>query len=132
KLGYSIVHEDYFDTIKVQLPIPLNITSLKEIAESNGLNFRYIDFQHIGISLNETVSDEDLNAILMVFAAAAGLEPLLVSMEGKKIAIPAKLKRSTPFLSHEVFNRFHSETELMRYIKKLENRDLSLTHSMIS
>ncbi|MGY5851644.1 aminomethyl-transferring glycine dehydrogenase [Salegentibacter sp. F14] len=127
-LGFEQVNTAFFDTLQIRA----NANSVKDIAEKKEINFYYPDAETVLISLNETTNLEDINHIISVFAqlAAKELSPLEELSEEEKI--PTELKRKTEFLTHEVFNAYHSETELMRYIKKLERKDLSLNHSMIS
>ncbi|HQO87588.1 MAG TPA: aminomethyl-transferring glycine dehydrogenase, partial [Bacteroidia bacterium] len=104
--------------------------SVRDMAEANLINFRYKG-NSVGVSIDETTSDEDLKDILRVFAASIGKKSIAaVSLNGN--AIPAALLRSSEFLTNAVFNTHHSETEMLRYIKRLENKDLALNHSMIS
>jgi glycine dehydrogenase len=128
KLGFSQLNSSFFDTILIKA----DAAKVKEIAERNEVNFYYPSSEAVAISLNEATNLDDLNAILSIFAEAAQKEPVKLSKltEGNKI--PAAVERKTEFLQNDVFNAYHSETELMRYIKKLERKDLSLTHSMIS
>ena len=119
--GYEIVHEQFFDTIRI-LTNKNSIKELRESAELNNMNFRYFDNGDIGISLDETVSDQDLIDILSIFK----------SKISQKNNFNLSLNRKSPFLTHEVFNQYHSETEMMRYIHKLETKDLTLNTSMIS
>ena len=119
--GYEIVHEQFFDTIRI-LKDENSIKELRESAELNNMNFRYFDNGDIGISLDETVSDQDLIDILSIFK----------SKISQKNSFNLSLNRKSSFLTHEVFNQYHSETEMMRYIHKLETKDLTLNTSMIS
>src|SRR5690606_39838408 len=98
----------------------------------NEVNFYYIDNNHVQIALNETTNIDDINQIIAIFAKALDKEALKVTELSKTSAIENSLLRTSTFLQHEVFNSYHSETALMRYIKKLERKDLSLNHSMIS
>jgi glycine dehydrogenase len=128
-LGYTQQNTIYFDTLNIVVPSAERITSL---ATAAAMNFRYIDATHVGISLNETTLPEDIPAIVAVFAEAAGRaghngHVRLDHME----VYPPPFQRTSPFLTHPVFSMYHSESEMMRYIKHLENKDLSLTHSMI-
>lgn len=133
KLGYTIENKIWFDTLTLSLPPLANPTSIKEIAEKNHVNFRYDENNKIGISLDETTSVQDVLAIICILAEAVSEKAVDEIKEGKvKSPIAGNIKRSSAFLTHPVFNTYHSESEMMRYIKKLENRDLSLTHSMIS
>jgi len=128
KLGVYNVNTAFFDTISVKA----YAANVKTIAEKNGVNFFYPDAETISISLNETTSLADLNQIVAIFAEATGKESFNVATLSSTNTIPASLERSSSFLTHEVFNNHHSESQLMRYIKKLERKDLSLNHSMIS
>jgi len=128
KLGYTIADGVFFDTLKLTHTDNAKIHALADAAR---INFRHAS-DGLGISLDETTSVDDLNAILAVFAQAAGKSaPVLTEAQVAAQTMLVK-PRQKAFLSHPVFNSYHSETEMMRYIKRLENRDLSLTHSMIS
>lgn len=96
------------------------------------MNFFYADNETISISINETTSLNDLNQIIAIFAEATGKDSFKVSELSSNNNFPTSLERTSTFLQHEVFNNHHSESQLMRYIKKLERKDLSLNHSMIS
>ena len=128
KLGYTVSEEIFFDTLKLTHTDNVKIHLLAETAQ---INFRYTD-DGLTIALDQTTDSDDLNAIIAVFAQAAGKEVVQVSetqVFGQQASIN---KRRSPILQHPVFNTYHSESEMMRYIKRLENKDLSLTHSMIS
>jgi len=129
KLGYKIENENFFDTLKVSGTDNAKIKSLAEAAE---INFRYLD-NAITISVDQTTNADDLNAIIEVFAKAAGKAVATTLTEEIVFSQKSTLKlRSSNILTHPIFNSYHSESEMMRYIKRLENKDLSLTHSMIS
>ena len=128
KLGVYQTNTAFFDTISVKA----DAVKVKAIAEKQEVNFFYIDNQTISISLNETTSLSDLNQIITIFAEATGKEAFTVSGLSSQNNFPTSLERTSTFLQHEVFNNHHSESQLMRYIKKLERKDLSLNHSMIS
>ena len=119
--GYKIVHDQFFDTIRIALS-KQSSQDLKESAESINLNFRYYDNGDIGISLDETISKGDLTDILSVFS----------SKLSKDNNFNLSLNRESDLLRHNVFNLYHSETEMMRYIHRLETKDLTLNTSMIS
>ncbi|RIV46986.1 aminomethyl-transferring glycine dehydrogenase [Flagellimonas pelagia] len=123
------LNTSFFDTIKVKFS---SIGKLKEVCETRGINLNYIDQETVSISLNEATSEEDLKLLLSCFIVSQEDKKEFSFESGIKEVIPASLQRNTPFLEHEVFNSYHSETELMRYIKKLERKDLALNHSMIS
>ncbi len=126
-LGCYQINSSYFDTIVVKA----DAAKVKAVAENNMVNFYYIDENTISISVNETTSLADIQMIVRIFAEALDKDITVPeSLEGKS-AIPEKAQRSSEFLKHEVFNRYHSETALMRYIKMLERKDLALNHSMI-
>ncbi len=127
KAGFKVVNNSWFDTLTVEVD---DAESVRDMAEANLINFRY-NGNSVGVSIDETTSDEDLKDILRVFAASIGKKSIAaVSLNGN--AIPAALLRSSEFLTNAVFNTHHSETEMLRYIKRLENKDLALNHSMIS
>ncbi|WP_257456373.1 aminomethyl-transferring glycine dehydrogenase [Archangium lipolyticum] len=131
KLGYGANYENVFDTLRVEAAPP-HIRAILSAAEAKGMNFRRIDERAVGLSLDEATRPADVEAILSVFA---GGKPLGFTLEelGAELrsTLPEGLRRTTPFLTHPVFNSYHSETEMLRYIRRLESRDLSLTHSMI-
>ncbi|MGG7035321.1 MAG: aminomethyl-transferring glycine dehydrogenase [Flavobacterium sp.] len=128
KMGIQQTNTSFFDTIRVKA----DAAKVRAIAERNEVNFCYIDADTISISLNETVNLNDINTIVAIFAEATGKTAVTVTELSNETTIPQNLNRTSAFLTHEVFNSYHSETSLMRYIKKLERRDLSLNHSMIS
>jgi glycine dehydrogenase len=132
RYGFEVINPFYFDTLTFKIPDSVEAGDLKQIAESFSCNFRFTASDNISVSLDETTSLEDVNTILNVFANAskmnfktAGTTPVT------KEAIPSSLKRTSGFLTHPVFNNFHSETAMMRYIKTLENKDLALNRTMI-
>jgi glycine dehydrogenase len=128
KLGVYQTNTAFFDTISVKA----DATKVKSIAEKQEVNFFYIDNETISISVNETTSINDINQIISIFAEAAGASNFTISQLANASMIPNNLERTSTFLQHDVFNNHHSESQLMRYIKKLERKDLSLNHSMIS
>lgn len=128
KLGYTVEKGAFFDTLKIT---GSSTAQIKQLAEAAEINLRYTDMA-ITVSVDQTTDAADLNKIIEVFAEAAGKEATLITEEiifKQKAVINT---RKSEILSHPVFNSFHSESEMMRYIKRLENKDLSLTHSMIS
>ena len=128
KLGFNQENETYFDTIKVTA----DTVTLRPIAEAHEMNFNYIDGKTLSISLNETVGVNEVNAILAVFSKAFNKEFSAISEFETAPDYIKGLQRDTSFLDHDVFKSYHSETEMMRYIKRLERKDLALNHSMIS
>ncbi len=131
--GYKQENEFFFDTLKVQIPDNVKIEDLKQLAEESEINFMYFDDKHIGISIDETTGRSDIKAILEVFAKSQGKScpdtPICKTCQ--EVKIQDSLIRSSEFMTNEVFNSYHSETEMMRYIKKLEVKDLSLNRAMI-
>jgi len=128
KLGYEIKTKLFFDTIVVSG----DSKKIRAAAEAKEINFRYIDDKNIAISLDQTVEEEDINDILTVFAQAAGKTFKDAGCDVQNLIKGTFAERKTNFLTHPIFNSYHSESEMMRYIKRLENKDLSLVHSMIS
>ena len=128
KLGVYQINSSFFDTILVKA----DAAKIKTIAEKHEVNFFYPDAETISISFNETTSVNDINRIIAIFAEATGKEIFSVTQLLADSMIPASIERTSQFLQHDVFNNHHSESQLMRYIKKLERKDLSLNHSMIS
>ncbi len=128
KLGFELLNDMYFDTVAVKA----DAKKVKALAEKRRINFYYPSEDVVSISMNETINLNDLNNILAVFSDYQGKpkQPLNVIPVGN--AIPQEVARKTTFMEQEEFNCYHSETELMRYIKKLERKDLALNHSMIS
>lgn len=124
----TVENANAFDTLLVHVPTTKTIAAL---ANAANINFRYFNDKQVGISLDETTSMEDVNAILNLFAKAFEGVLTTASIQDATM-IPAALQRTSAYLTHPVFNSHHSETQMMRYIKKLENRDLSLNTSMIS
>lgn len=128
-LGIKQVNEFYFDTLKVEVK---DVKAVAAEALKQEVNFRYIAGNFIGISLDETTSAEDVKRILNILVTAEGKKVTEVSINGQNINWPDALVRKTAILTHPVFNTHHSEHEMLRYIKRLENKDLSMVHSMIS
>lgn len=128
KIGVYQTNPAFFDTLSLKA----DAAKVREIAERHEVNFYYPDSETVVISINETTSLRDLNQIMEIFAAATGKQAPEISRLSDDTAIPSSLARTSTFLKHDVFNSHHSETALMRYIKKLERRDLSLNHSMIA
>jgi len=128
KLGLKQLTCTYFDTLTIEVT---NASKVKEIAENNNVNFFYPNLNQVSISVNETSTLNDINQILAILAEAEGKESVSFDQVVEN-NIPEDLKRTSDFMTNEVFGKYHSETEMMRYIKKLERKDLSLNHSMIS
>lgn len=131
-MGFTQNNSDYFDTLKVTMPEGVNIEEIKRIATENRINFRYIDSRTIGMSVDETTLTDDINQILSVFSEASGRDILPVLQMDERNCFDSSFVRKSDFLKFDVFKSYHSETEMMRYIKRLERKDFSLAHSMIS
>lgn len=129
-IGYDQLNQDYFDTLLLDLA-DVDYMRVRTLSDEKGINFRHINNNLLGISLNETTNLKAINDIIEVLAEAKGVEPTVVTELVEDNSIPSFASRATPFLQHDVFNKYHSETEMMRYIKSLERKDLSLNHSMI-
>jgi len=133
KYGYKQHNRAFFDTLCFQCPVTTDV--VKKVALEHKINFRYICSKCIGISIDETTGRDDVNAIITVLATAAGKQPELLQCSGQCctsiVSLPDELLRQTAYLTHSVFNKYHSETEMMRYMKKLEVKDLSLNRAMI-
>lgn len=134
KMDFEQVNSQFFDTLTIKIDDSDLMSTIRQEAESRKMNFRYSD-SFIGISFDENKSLKDVEDLLKVFSAASERDnsfDVLEASELVSVDFPDNLARNTDYLSHPVFNEFHSEHEMLRYLKKLENRDLDLTHSMIS
>jgi glycine dehydrogenase len=127
-LGFNQANTSYFDTLQIKT----DARKVKKIAKERKVNFFFPDEETVTIALNETTTLRDLNYIISVFAEVANKETSKISILSQNNNISEDLQRTSAFLTLDVFNSYHSETELMRYIKKLERKDLSLNHSMIA
>ena len=128
KIGVRQLNKNYFDTLLIEGPSE----KIKIIAEINKINFNYIDHNNFSISINEATSLTDIQLIVDVIAKAIEKPSTTIENFSKETKIPKGYQRESKFLQTKIFNIHHSETSLMRYIKNLERKDLSLTHSMIS
>ena len=128
KIGIKQFNKNYFDTLLLEGPTE----KIKLIAEKNKINFNYIDDRHFSISINEATSFDDIQLIVDIIAKGTDKESISISQSVSESKIPKDYIRESKFLQTKIFNIHHSETSLMRYIKNLERKDLSLTHSMIS
>jgi glycine dehydrogenase len=131
-LGYANQNEFYFDTVRLKVA---DAARIHGFAEARNINLHYSEGDHIGITLDETTTQEDLLDILTVFADAAGQDLVSATFDLESTDslgnIPSVITRTSEFLTHPVFHSHHSETEMMRYLRSLENKDLSLNRSMI-
>ena len=123
--GIQVKHQAFFDTVWLEIPAD----QVRPIAEHSGVNFYYTP-QGVGIAVNETTADSDIQEILQILAQALGKS--ISWTEPTQATISGSISRTSEFMQEAVFNTYHSETELMRYIKRLETKDLALNTSMIS
>ena len=119
--GYKILHKEFFDTIRISLE-NFSLDKIKERAEDLRINLRYYQNEDVGISIDETCSDDDINDILSIFDADMN----------DNLKFKLRSERKSEFLTHSIFNKYHSETEMMRYLHRLESKDLALNTSMIA
>ena len=132
RLGYKQVNAQYFDTLRFALPDTISAQQIRTIALSKEVNLRYFKNGDVGMSIDETTDITAVNVLLSIFAIAAGRDWEKASDVPMAKSISAEMKRQSAYLTHEVFNKYHTETEMMRYIKRLDRKDISLAHSMIS
>ena len=133
-LGFLQENKLFFDTLKITVLSEKIKKNIKKRALLSSINFRYFDSNHIGISIDETTSNSDVLDILQIFSEVSNtsIEIDLDSFDNQEINLSNPLMRTSDFLSHPVFNSYHTEHEILRYLKRLENKDLSLVHSMMS
>ena len=132
KLGYKQNVKNIFDTLEVELPSGVKADMIRRKAIDKEINLNYKKNGTIGLSTDELTSAADINSIIEIFAEVAGKPATKVNSIESINNIPENLKRKSEYLTDKVFNLFHSETEMMRYIKRLERKDIALNHSMIS
>jgi len=136
-LGYTQTNGAYFDTLRIETGDARRVEKIRAAAIARGINFRYPGADAVALSINETVSTQDVSDILGAFADAAGegsRRDVWMVADGTNPALPdvlGSLTRTSPFMTHPVFNSHHSETEMMRYIRSLERKDIGLDTSMI-
>ena len=131
KLGYKQLNSNFFDTIRFELPKHVKHEDIEWLSHELEMNFRYFKNGEVGISIDETTNREDMTWILEVFAKAANKRWQIIHEYPKNAKINKRFARKSAFMTQEVFNKYRSETEMLRYIKRLEHKDISLTHSMI-
>ena len=131
KLGYVQLNKQFFDTLRFTLPEQVTVQKIRTIALSREVNLRYYENGNVGLSIDETTNLKDVNQLIAIFSIAAEREVEEVT-DVPSAKITGELARQTSYLTHEIFNKYHTESEMMRYIKRLERKDISLTHSMIS
>lgn len=128
--GHKITSDVFFDTLHV-IPSGDSLPEIKKRAIEKSINLRYFDDDTIGIALDETVNKEDVDDLLWIFGAKVSDEIVnLVNVSRSNIS-HTDFKRTSHYMTHLVFNQHHSETRIVRYMKQLENKDVSLVHSMI-
>ena len=132
KLGYKQLNTNYFDTIRFALPKHVMREDIEWLSQELEMNFRYFENGDVGISIDETTNREDISWIIEVFAKAANKRWQVAKEYPEGFSVAAEFARKSEFMTQEVFNKFRSETEMVRYIKRLELKDISLTQSMIS
>ncbi len=132
KLGFKQENKNFFDTLKINLPDSISSHDIKKIAEEKEINFYYPDNKSVQISIGEGTTIEDINQILLIFSNAISTQSVPISSISNNIYFQSVFQRSSKILHQKVFNSNFSETALMRYIKKLERKDYSLTDGMIS
>lgn len=132
KLGYTQVNQKHFDTIRIDLPRHVKREDIEWLSLDLEMNFRYFANGQVGLSVDETTNIEDINWILEVFAKAANKTvPVIDSIADDRL-VDEDIRRQSKYLKQDVFSKYRSETEMARYIKRLEKKDISLVHSMIS
>ena len=129
-LGYTVKSDAFFDTIWVELPSTVSVATLKYQTEANEINLRYVSDSQVTISFGESITTEDLNTLVHVFAQIA-VKTNNAFEKTTATVLTANQLRTDAILTHPTFNTHHSESQMMRYLKRLENKDLSLVHSMI-
>lgn len=132
RLGYKLCHDTFFDTLRIQLPDNVTLQEVRTIALGKEINLRYFDNGDVGISVDETTTQADAKRLVSLFAVAAEEPTHEAGPIPATAPLPEIFQRKSAYLTHEVFNKYHTETEMMRYIKRLERKDISLAHSMIS
>src|SRR5699024_1887284 len=135
KLGFSVENEHYFDTLKVSLADQDQKGKIRSAALEQEINLRYFEEAAVGISFDETKDPDHVAQLLELFASTAGTdEKIDVEALAAEATVdyPEPLTRTSGYMEHPVFSLYHTEHEMLRYLKKLENKDLSLVHSMIS
>lgn len=132
-MGYESVHDSFFDTVTLDVSAVTSAEAVHKHACRASINLRRIDDKHVGVTFDESVSANDLVKLLEIFSSAASANTLSLAdlAEPTTSSIPANLRRTSEFLQHPVFNKHHSETEMLRYITHLASKDLGLVHSMI-
>lgn len=132
--GYSQENTQFFDTLKIRLPQSMDLSVFRAAAEKMNIDFFYAEDGTVGLSINETTSLADMNDLIELFAVGSGNLPCFEESDAAFTnlwTLDESLVREVDYLRHPVFSKYHTETEMMRFLKRLERKDLSLTHSMI-
>ena len=130
--GYKQLNTAFFDTLRIALPEGVSQEAVRAIALEHQVNLLYLPNGIVGLSIDETTDHQALEVLLAIFGKAIGSAKDCPDTLPDACRIPEALRRTTPYLTHEVFHLYHTETEMMRYIKRLDRKDISLAHSMIS
>ncbi|XP_075170541.1 glycine dehydrogenase (decarboxylating), mitochondrial [Haematobia irritans] len=129
--GHNVLHKHFFDTLHIKLGSNMTLQELKTRAEEKQINFRYFADETVGVALDETVGPKDINDLLWIFKCQT-LDQVLAANDILNDSIEkSPFYRTSPYLTHPIFSSYHSESRMVRYMKKLENKDISLVHSMI-
>jgi glycine dehydrogenase len=134
RLGYAVSNKSFFDTVTIDtVGTGISAKAIHEKARAAGINLRNVDESRVGVTFDESVGIEDLVDIINIFASAVSRPSVCASdlVAIKQSSISASMARVSSFLPHPVFNKHHSETEMLRYIHHLQSKDLSLVHTMI-
>lgn len=129
RFHYNVTTTNFFDTVTIETPLA---PKLRDDALKWGINLKYNNDNSVSVSFDEAKTFDDVINLLNVFAEVSGFQGELVIEDELEVSLPENLARTTPYLTHPVFNTHHTEHEMLRYLKSLENKDLSLVHSMIS
>ncbi|MGM0666970.1 MAG: aminomethyl-transferring glycine dehydrogenase [Bacteroidota bacterium] len=131
KLGYKIANKEFFDTLDIRMPEGVDIKKVEELALDAEINLNFFYEGKVMLSMDEMSTLDEINTLISIFAGAAGKKADKVKEICDCVCIGDKYRRKSAFLEQEAFNRYHSETDMMRYLKMLEGRDISLAYSMI-
>lgn len=130
RLGFDVVHKSFFDTVLVH--VPNQARRIAALARESGINLRVVDSDNLGIAFDETISREEVRTLWRIFSSRQGKELDVAVLDSETAEnIPAGLQRQSDFMTHEVFHLYHSETEMMRYMRWLSRRDIALDRAMI-
>ena len=134
QLGFKVVNNHFFDTLTINVSGAVNGSDIvHQASTAAGINLRHVDDKHVGITLDESVGPVDWTALVNVFTSAMSADPISISdlSPAETLSIPSALRRTSEYLPQPVFNKHHSETEMLRYIFHLASKDLGLVHAMI-